>query len=388
MKYNFDEVINRRGTWSYTGDSFPEGTIHLGLADMDFQTAQPIIDAMHRIADFRLYGYTSDSCAPEFAEAIIRWWKKHFDVTFRKNELIYTPGVLPAMSCAIEAFTHPGDGVIIQRPVYGPFNGRILQANRQVTDNHLILNKDGRWTIDFADLEEKCADPHNRAMLLCSPANPVGRVWTKEELEKIWEITHRHHVLLVSDEIHADLVWKGYEQTSIWNAAREYDNVIMISGINKTFNVAGTEPSFVAIRDPFLYARFKKAFGWHDPTPFAIGAMIAGYTEGEEWLEQVKDYIEQNLDFSISVLKEKLPWVKVFRPEGTYCLWMNFEECGLSGEEIQRRIKEDARVIGSEGTRYDPALDKWCRFCIPVPRAVLKEAWERIADAFSDIVAG
>ena len=384
MRYDFDQVIDRRGTYSYKADSIPEGFIHLGLADMDFQTAEPVIEAIHRVADFQIFGYSSDAHTPEFAEAICFWWEKHFRTVFHPREIIYTPGVLPALSAVIEAFTNPGDGVIIQRPVYGPFTKRIERVGRHVADNHLLPDGQGKWQIDFEDLEKKWSDPMNNLMILCSPANPVGRVWSPDELREICRITEKHGVLMVSDEIHCDIRRKGVRHTSIWEGSGQNENLIMISGINKSFNVAGLEPSFVTIREPRLRARFRQAFGFHDPNPFAIAVMIAAYREGEEWLEQVNSYIDENMLFSGKFFRERMPWLRFTEPEGTYCLWTDWSETGLKETELEDRIQK-AGVVLSMGKNFDPASALYTRFCIASPRSRLREAYERLAEAFSDI---
>lgn len=393
MIYDFDTVINRHGTYSskYDGASFfgispRPGFIPLMVADMDFATAKPIVDAMHRVADFNLYGYSNDHAEPRFAEAICHWWRKHFEATVLPEQIVYSNGTCEAINCAIQTFTNVGDGVIIQRPVYGHFNGIIEEeCHRKVVDNRLICD-DGYYTMDFELLERQCADPANRAMILCSPANPVGRVWSREELSRVCEITRRHNVLLICDEIHCDLVRQGVTHTTILNVTSDYSNIILISGINKTFNVAGLQASHAIIPDKFLRSRFTAAFGYRTPTPFTIAAVVAGYTQGEEWLEQVRDYIDGNIDFVIEFLGKQMPWVKVRRPQGTYCLWLDFSACGLSPEEIHRRIYDEANVYLQDGYVHDPEQGGcFQRVCTPCARSVLTEAMQRIANAFCDV---
>ena len=388
MIYNFDQVINRRGTYSVKYDGLPDNmsdVIPLTTADMDFPTAQPVIDAMHRVADFNMYGYSSELCAPELMPAICGWWKRRFNAAITEEQIAVSVGILSAIDVAIQTFTAPGDGIIIQRPVFGFFTSRIEHFQRVVADNHLLCDDSGRYTMDFEDLERKCKDPFNRAMILCNPANPVGRAWTREELEKVCEITRRNHVLLICDEAHCDMIRRGYTHTTILNAAKEPDNIILLSGVNKTFNVAGLMPSFAVIPDPSLRARFVRTRGYANPSAFSIAAMIAGYTQGEEWLDQVNAYIDDTMDFTVEYFKENLPWVKFRRPEGTYCLWLNFEACRLSPDELDRRLLETARVKTSPGKSFDPASTMYRRICVPTPRSVLKTAYDRIADAFSNL---
>ena len=394
MIYNFDEVIDRSNTYSFKYDvtklfwpDTPDNCIPMSLADMDFVCPQPIVDAMHKVADFKLYAYTSAFAAPGMMRAICRWWKDKYNTEIDPSHIKYVGKVMDGIECALQEFTNVGDGVIIQRPVYSNFTGTIeYRSHRKVVDNHLIHDGNGYYTMDFEDLEKKCSDPGNRAMVLCSPANPVGRVWKKEELEKVCEITRRHNVLLICDEIHADIRRAGVEFTSIFNAAKDTSNIITFGGINKTFNCAGLHGAFAIIPDTFLRSRFDRANGMKSPTPFGIAAIEAGYTEGDEWLEQVNAYIDGNIDWVISFLHKRMPWVKCYKPEGTYILWVDFSACGLDEKEIHERIFIKAAVRAGDGKSYDPTITNATqRFCIPFPRSIVQEAFERIADAFSDV---
>lgn len=395
MKYDFDKIVNRRGTscikydvtCSQASKSGKE-LIPLFLADMDLRTAQPIIDAMHKVADFGMWGYTATEGEPEYDKAVINWFKRRHNTDINEEEIIYSNGTIEALRCVIKNFSNVGDGVIICRPVYGHFSECIEnECHRKVSDAHLIYDESNhRWDLDFDEIEKKCSDSKNRIMIMSNPHNPVGRVWTKEELKKTAEICRKHHVILVSDEVHCDILRKGVVHNSIYNCVQDTSNIIMLTAINKTFNMAGLSCSNVIIKDKFLRDRFIDAFGEHLPTPFAIYGLIAAYNEGEEWLEQLNEYIDGNIDWTISFLKENMPKVKVDRPDGTYCLWLDFSDYGLSDEEIHEIIYDKAGVLFQDGIVHDPKFGK-CRqrVCIPCSRLLIKEAFERIKEEFAKL---
>ena len=393
MKYNFDEVIDRRNTYSLKWgtpslikgmgltDIFDDNTLPLFTADMDFVCPQPVVDALHRVVDNRIYGYTAPHDVPEYYDAIIRWFRDKRGWSIEKEEIIYCPGTVTATSKCVEAFTEPGDKVLITRPVYGPFTSSIEKNSREVLSSQLI-NTDGYYTIDFADFEEKAADPTCKLFILCNPHNPVGRIWSDDELKKMADICKRNGVLIVADEIHGDLIRKGQVFRPI---ASLVDNkgIITLTAINKTFNTAGLHCTNVVIKDPDLRKTFSDTLGWSMPTPFAVAALIAAYTEGDEWLEQVNDYIDDNLRFAIDFLAKRMPKVKVRMPEGTYVLWMDFSAYDMDEKERWDMIYNKANVLLEPGSMFDPDHGSgFERICTPTRRALLKEAMERIAKEF------
>ena len=394
MKYNFDEPIERKGTYSLKWDAgellktfklterVDEDTIPVFVADMDFQSPQPVLDALHRVIDtHRIFGYSSHQCAPDYLTALKRWFKTRRNWEIHDEEVIYVNGTVEAVRIAILAFTAPGDGVIIQPPVYTPFSGQVHETGRVVVNNRLI-NQDGYYLMDFADLEQKAQDPNTKLLILCHPHNPVGRVWTPDELRQLAEICQRNHVLVVADEIHGDILRKGQQFFPLATVAGG-GNLVSLTAINKTFNLAGLQCTNAIIADPELRAKFSAACGFKLPTPFAISALIAAYNEGEEWLEQVNDYIDGNIDWIMNFLKEKMPLVKCFRPEGTYILWLDFRSYGLSAAEIHQRIYNRANVILEGGAQFDPEGGVgFERICIPARRALIQEVFERIAREF------
>jgi cystathionine beta-lyase len=397
MKYDFDAVIDRRHTYSMKWDGVEFLKSHMGtnvvwnsdtipmmVADMDFACPPALKAAMHRVADHGIYGYTLFSAEPRYLSSIVDWYKRRYHTELKEEWIAYSDGSVTAINCAIEAFTNPGDGVIIQRPVYGHFTGMIEDDTlRRVASNHLI-NKDGYYTVDWEDFERKCAVPTNRAFILCSPANPIGRVWTREELSRMVEICRKHQVLLIADEIHSDIIRQGGVHHTILSVTDDYRNIIMVNGINKSFNVAGLHCSNVVIPDSNVRTIFTKEFGMRMPTPFAVAAVVAAYDESEDWLNELNRYIDGNIDFALDFLQKNMPQVKVWRPEGTYMIWLDFTAYGLSDEEVHRKIYADANVMLQDGLGHDPEQGRcFQRMCLALSRSVLETALKRIARAFS-----
>ena len=395
MKYNFDEVIDRRGTFSLKWDAgkllkdfglterFDESTIPAFVADMDFQCPQPVIEALHRVVDHRMYGYSAHFCEPAYNDAIIHWFKTRRNWEILPEEIVYVNGTVEALRLSIEAFTLKGEGVIIQRPVYGPFTSSIERTERTLVNSQLV-NNDGYYSIDFEDLEAKCADPKNKLYLLCNPHNPTGRVWNTAELTRLAEICRRHGVLIIADEIHGDILRKGQNFQPIASLV-DSTHIISLTAINKTFNTAGLHCSNAVIKDPVLRKKFQDAAGFILPTPFAIATLITAYNEGSEWLEQVNEYIDGNIDWLLDFLKNNMPKVKCFRPEGTYTTWMDFRAYGLTAAEIHDRIYNQANVVLEGGHLFDPDQGGcFERICVPMRRALLAEAMQRIAAEFKE----
>ncbi|MDR2499853.1 MAG: PatB family C-S lyase [Treponema sp.] len=399
MPYDFDRIIDRRRTYSikWEGPAYVPAiigpntrwnheTIPMMVADMDFACPPALIAAMRRVADHGIYGYTSIAVEPRYLQAIADWYQRRYDTELRKRWIAYADGSITAIRCALETFTNPGDGVIIMPPVYGHFWDLIQDdARRRVVASRLINDK-GYYRVDWEDFEKKCAAPGNRVFILCSPANPVGRVWTAEELARMGEICRKYRLLLIADEIHSDIVRQGMVHIPILKALDDPSNSILISGINKSFNLAGLRCSQVIIPDAQLRGVFTKAYGRREPTPFALAALIAAYDEGEDWLDALNAYLDRNIDFTLEFLRGQLPQVKVWRPEGTYMLWLDFNPLGLSDEEVHRKIYWDANVWLQDGLVHDPDGGRgFQRICVALPRKMLEEALVRIAGAFRRI---
>ncbi|TWT25208.1 MalY/PatB family protein [Planomicrobium sp. CPCC 101110] len=395
MNYNFDEIVNRRGTYSLKWDGadmikafgiterFDEDTIPLFTADMDLPVPQPLVEALHKTVDHRIFGY---SVFPEeYYQAIQGWFKKRYDWDIKKEEIVYSPGTVHALNVAVKAFTQPGDGVIIQRPVYPPFTGAIEGNGRVVVNNALKVDDTGYYSIDFEDFEEKAKEEHTKMFILCNPHNPTGRIFREEELKRLAEICYRHDVIVVADEIHGDLIRKNQTFVPMATVAEQTGHILTLTAINKTFNTAGLHCTNVIIEDPDRMATFATEMGMQLGSPFTIAALIAVYTEGEEWLDQLLEYIDGTMEFVKNFFAEHMPEVKVRIPEGTYVMWLDFSGYNLPPEEIHDRIYNKANVVLEDGSMFGEEGAQYQRICIPSPRPLIKEAVERIAREFEDI---
>lgn len=397
MKYNFDENVNRRGTYSMKWDGgelfkdfgmdvdFNEKTIPIFTADMDLACPQPVIDALHAVVDHRIFGYTSDRCEPKYRQAIIRWFKDHHNWDIKEEEILYVNGTVEALNIAVRCYTKEGDGILITRPVYGPFTMAIENNGRKVVNSQMLCS-DGYYTMDFDDIEQKAKDPNTTMFILCSPHNPTGRVWTPEELQQLAAICKRNNVILVTDEVHCDILRKGVVHHPVASVVEDTSNIITLTAVNKTFNLAGLQCSNAIIPNAALRETYQKALGMRSPTPFAIAALIAAYTEGDEWLAQVNEYIDGTMDWVLDFMAKEMPKVKIRKPEGTYVLWMDFRAYGLTADEIHDKIYKKANVVLEGGGMFDPDNGAgFERVCLPSPRPLIQEAFQRIAAEFKGL---
>ncbi len=396
MTYNFDEIIKRRGTDSFKWDShallkewgitdhFDENTISLFTADMDIAVAPAIEAAMHQTADRRIYGYSFPG--QDYYDAIISWFENKHHWSIQKEEIIYTPGTVFALGIAIRAYTKEGDGVIIQRPVYAPFTGQIEAHKRVVANNQLLQDETGHYFVNLEEFEALAKKEENTLFILCNPHNPTGRIFSNEELKRMAEICAENNVVIVADEIHGDLIRQDSSFTPMVKTTDNTDHIVTCTAINKTFNVAGLHASNIVIQNAVLRQKFQETLGFAMPTPFTINAVIAAYTQCDEWLEELKIYFDGTIDWLMSFLQEKMPQVKYVRPEGTYIFWMDFRGYGITAEDIKKRIYQDANVVLESGAMFDPDLgDGFERVCLSSPRPLIQEAFERIAKAFEDL---
>ena len=392
MKYNFDEIINRKNTNSLKWEAgellkqigfterFDDETIPLFVADMDFACPQPVLDALHERVEQKMFGYTLHSSTMKYFQAIQNWFIRRFDWHIDSDEIVYCPGTVHALNIAVKAYSNPGDNIIIQLPVYPPFFSAIEKNDCVILNNELI-NTDGYYTIDFSDLENKAKNPKTTMMIFCSPHNPVGRIWNQEELSQVAKICKDNDVILISDEIHGDLIRTNQTFYPIAKVA-DTEKIIVCTAINKTFNVAGLHCSNIIIKNEELRKQFTDKLGLQSPSPFAISALIAAYNEGEDWLEQLKIYIDGNIDFLENFLTEFLPKVKFVKPEGTYIGWLDFSDYGLLPQEVHKRIYIDANVVLEDGKMFGEKSMNFQRICLPTPRSILRAALERIAKQF------
>ncbi len=391
MQNNFDEKIVRRGTNSYKWDSKTnDDIIPLWVADMDFKTAQPIIDALTNRVQHGIFGYTK---VPDtYYNAVISWFGRRHNFTIEKEWMIYTIGVVPAISAVILALTEPGDKVIVQEPVYNCFFSSIRNNKCESFSNDLIY-KDGKYTIDFEDLEKKAADPKAKVMLLCNPHNPAGRVWTKEELEKIGEICFRNNVIVVSDEIHCDLVHPGHTHIPFASLGQQFlENSVTCVAPSKTFNLAGLQIANILTYDAEIRKKIDKAININevcDVSPFAVEGLIAAYThkDSEKWLDELRAYLWDNYLLVKDFFAENFPQFPILPLEATYLVWIDTSGLNIKSEKLTELLIEKGNVWLNEGTVYGDAGEGFMRLNIACPRAVLQEGLNRTKKAFDLIIA-
>lgn len=384
---DFNVFINRKDTNSLKYDFMtergkPENLLPLWVADMDFQTAPAILERLEQTVKHGVFGY-SETKEPYY-DAVAGWYERHFDWRIEKDWLIKTPGVVFALAAAVRAFTKEMDGVLIQQPVYYPFSEVILDNDRVLVNNSLKLT-DGHYEIDFEDFEKKIVEYQVKLFLLCSPHNPVGRVWKEWELKRIGDICLKHRVIVVSDEIHSDFVYPGHRHQVFANLGTEYaDITVTCTAPSKTFNLAGLQISNIIISNPVLRRKYLKAVaaaGYSQANLMGIIACQAAYELGEDWLSGLKEYLLENLNFLRAYLQEKLPEIKLIEPEGTYLLWLDFRELNLTEREREWLIVEKAGLWLDSGAMFGPDGDGFERINIACPRETLAKALKQLEEA-------
>jgi cystathionine beta-lyase len=394
MKYDFDRVYSRKNTGSAKWDAVKEvfgseDVIPMWVADMDFPAARPIVEALKKRAEHPFYGYTH--AGPSVIEAFTDRLMRKFNWKVEPEWVVFTPGVIPALSTAVKALTHPGDEIILQEPVYFPFFSVVKDNGCQVATNQLKLNS-GRYEMDFADLESKF-EPRGvmgfggnriKAIILCNPHNPVGRLWGKEDLTRLGEIMLKQEIPVISDEIHCELLYKGYKHTPFAMLSKEFEqNSVVCMAPSKTFNLPGLHASSIIIPDKKLREKFNEARAGAGLglNIFGLTAMEAAYRDGDEWLGQLLDYLQGNLDFTLDYFKEKIPKIKVIKPQATYLLWLDCRGLGLDDQALSSFMKEKARVGMNDGFIFGAGGSGFQRMNIACPRSILKEALQRIEKA-------
>ena len=379
MKYNFDELISRRGTNSYKWDSAADaGVLPLWVADMDFRTAPAITEALARRVAHGIFGYTR---VPEaYYNAVTGWFARRHGWHFKKEWMIYTSGVVPAISAIIKALARPGDKVLVQTPVYNCFFSSIRNNGCEAACSPLLRTGD-TYRMDFDDLERKAADPAVKLMLLCNPHNPAGRVWTRKELTRLGEICLRHDVTVVADEIHCELVFPEYTYTPFASISEEFQrrSVTCVSP-SKAFNIAGLQIANIVAADDGIRERIDRAININevcDVNPFGVEATIAAYNEGEEWLTQLIGYLKGNYEFMKDYCAKHLPDFPTAKLEGTYLVWMDCSVLHIPSEELERQLVEQARLWLNAGAMYRSPKEGFMRWNIACPRQRLAEALDR-----------
>ena len=381
---DFDRIIDRKNTRCLKYDfavkrGMPEDVLPLWVADMDFETSSYIEDALTERVKEGIFGY-SDVQTPYF-EIIRDWMVRHHDWEPQEKWLIKTPGVVFALAMAVKAYTDPGDKVLLQQPVYYPFPEVITDNGREVVSNDLVLTEEGTYKIDFADFEQKIIANGIKLFLLCSPHNPVGRVWTREELETIGDICVKHGVTVVSDEIHNDFIWEG-THTVFAGIKKEFADIsVTCTSPSKTFNLASMLISNIFIPDQILRRKFRKEMdraGISQLSVLGLVATEAAYAHGDEWYAAMKNYVRDNIAFARAYVEENLPGVRMIDTQGTYLIWLDFRQTGLTVEQLDHKIIYEAGLWLDSGKIFGKTGEGFERINVACPRAVLQEALDRI----------
>ncbi|MDR0197418.1 MAG: pyridoxal phosphate-dependent aminotransferase [Oscillospiraceae bacterium] len=389
MKYDFDAVTDRKNTDSLKYDFAAERgmpvngeLISMWVADMDFPSAPEVLEDIERVVRHGIFGYTE--AKDDYYEAVNGWFDSRFGYRANKSEIVKTPGVVFALATAVRAFTRSGDGVLIQTPVYYPFFEIIRDNGRKLLQNPLTY-KDGKYAIDFADFERKADGA--KLFLLCSPHNPVGRVWTKPELEALNGICAKHDVTIVSDEIHCDFIWEGHKHVCFGTLN---ENAVIASSPSKSFNLAGLQTANVFIKNAPLRRAFKEEIrrsGYSQLNTVGLAACKSAYTKGGEWLERLKEYISGNIDAVREFLSKRLPKVRLVEPEGTYLLWLDFSEYNLTQDELDRRVTHGAGLWLDGGAMFyapgESGATTFERVNVACPRSVLDAALRNLEKEFA-----
>lgn len=386
---DFDTVIDRKGTRSLKYDfavrrGKPKDVLPLWVADMDFQTSSYITDALEDMVKHGVFGYSESE--EHYFGAVQNWMERHYNWHVKESWMTKTPGIVFALAMAVKAYTQENDAVLIQPPVYYPFKEVVEDNHRRLVNNTLVLGGDGTYTIDYEDFEKKIIEDNVKLFILCNPHNPVGRVWTKEELERLGDICLKHGVFVVSDEIHADFVFE--RKHTVFSEVKEaYRDISMIcTSPSKTFNIAGLQISNIFISNPEKATAFRRqvaAAGYSQVGLPGLVACEAAYRHGDEWLEGVLAYIKANAEFTRAYLQEHLPRVKMTKLEGTYLVWLDFRDYGLTDKELDEKILSQAGLWLDSGAVFGKCGEGFQRINIACPRKTLQQALDRLIDVFA-----
>ena len=388
MQYDFDTPIDRTHTWSIKHDFKKENgkadnILPLWVADMDFRSPDSVVEALKKAVDHGIFGYSRAD--ESYFDAVAAWYQKRHHLTLQPEWMTCTPGIVFALSIAVRAFTQEGDAVLIQPPVYHPFSRAILRNKRTLVENPLVL-KDGHYEMDLEDLEQKVLDEHVKLMILCNPHNPVGRVWTREELTALADICLRHHVYVISDEIHGDFVWQGHEQTPYASISEEAClHSMMCTAPSKTFNLAGMATSNLFIPDPEMRRKFRSELldvGQENMNRLGLFACRAAYEGGGEWLDQLIGYLAGNLALVRDFCKNRVPQIQLVEPEGTYLAWLDCRELGMTDDELMAFFSDEAKVWLDPGTHSGEQGSGFMRFNLGSSRSVIAQALDQIEAAW------
>lgn len=393
-KYDFDQYINRKNTNSIKYDFGIErkgrsDLLPLWVADMDFQAPKEVIDDLIKRVQHGIWGYTDPK--QEYYEALSKWFLEHFGWEIRQEWNTITPGVVYAICVAIRAFSKEGDGVLIQQPVYYPFAEAIVSNNRKLVNNQLVY-EDGKYRIDFSDFEQKIVDNNVKIFILCSPHNPVGRVWKREELERLGKICLDHNVLVIADEIHCDFCYEGYHHIPFAKISEEFaQNAIICTSPSKTFNIAGLQTANILIPNERIRRRYRQehsAGGYSQGNAFGIFACQSAYAKGDKWHRELKIYLKENLNFLREFIKKRIPQIKLVEPEGTYLVWLDCSGLKIDHKELEKLIVDEAKLWLDPGIIFGAETALFERINIACPRSTLEQALRQLEDAVNNLEAG
>ncbi len=388
MKYNFNEKIDRSNNhaakWEEMGNKFISNDLWpMWIADMDLKTAPVIIDAMREKLEHGIFGYVYRPAS--YYQSAADWIERRFGYKIDAKTLINSPGVVPTLSILVRLMTKADEKVLIQSPVYYPFSAVVKENNRELVVNNLVKDETGYYTIDFEDFEKKVSDEKVTLFILCSPHNPVGRVWKKEELEKMSELCLKYNVRVIADEIWRDIIMPGHKHTPAASVSKEAEyNTITCFSPTKTFNIAGLQASFVTLPREEEWKMLDEELGRLDVkrnSPFSLVGFEAAYTKGEEWLEELLIHLDGNMDYVINFVKENIPEVKVRKPEGTYLMWLDFSALGMTKEELSMFMQKDAKIALDDGFWFGENGAGFERMNIACPRYMVEEGMKRIENA-------
>jgi cystathionine beta-lyase len=397
MKYDFDQVWERKNTDSAKWGSLErvfgsDDVIPMWVADMDFPVAQPIMDALKERVNHPFYGYTFPD--PSVTESVVERVQRKFHWEIDPEWVVYTPGVIPALNVAVRAVTHPGDGIILQEPAYFPFFSAVNSSGCHIQNNQVML-VGNHYEMDYNDLASKFSTQpgargpnRNKAIVFCNPHNPIGRLWTRDEVARMGEIVIDNGGVVIADEIHCEILMKGYEHIPFASISEKFaQNSITCMSPSKTFNLPGLEISTIIIPDKKLRDEFTTTRSGILPNPNLFGyvALEAGYRHGDEWLEQVLDYLQGNLDYIKDYIEEKLPQIKVTEHQGTYLLWLDFRALGLNNESLRTFMREKAKVGLNDGYTFGDSGSGFLRMNFACPHSIIREALTRIETAVNSI---
>lgn len=386
MKYDFDSVIDRYNTnsvkWDFAEEFFSlKEILPMWIADMDFKAPEPIITSVTQVAEHGIFGYTG--VPQSYYDALISWMGRHHNWDIQEEWVVFSPGVIPALHMLVKAFTEPGDQVVVQTPVYYPFFDAIKSNGCEILYNPLRL--EGRqYLMDLADLEQKI-NPRTKMIILCNPHNPISRVWKEHELRDLGELCIKNKILVVSDEIHADIVYRDFKHVPFATISEDFaNNSVACTGASKTFNLPGLQTANIIIPNPKIRERFRsivKSCGISSPNTFGIAATEAAYRYGNDWLVQLLEYLQTSIAFLTDFTGQRIPGLKVIEPQGTYLLWLDFRGCGISPTILGNFVRENAKVGLEAGTMFGCRENGLERINIACPRSILAEGLNRIEKA-------